>query len=49
MPVQQFDITDLPQLETVPAAPGALASPTQMGGPSLFDVVITVVVATGGK
>lgn len=44
-----FDIADLPHLADVPAAHGALASQTQLGGPSLFDIIITVVVETGGK
>ena len=49
MAITDFDITDLPQLDTVPAAYGALASQTQVGGPNLFDIVITIVIATGGK
>jgi hypothetical protein len=49
MAIKDFDITDLPHLDNAPAAHGALASQTQLGGPNLFDIIITVVIATGGK
>jgi hypothetical protein len=49
MAIKDFDIADLPQLDNVPAAHGALSSQTQLGGPNLFDIIITIVIATGGK
>ncbi len=49
MAPQKLAITDLPQLDDAPAAHGALASQTQISGPNLFDVIITIVVNTGGK
>lgn len=49
MAIKDFDIADLPQLDNIPAAHGALSSQTQLGGPNLFDIIITVVIMTGGK
>jgi hypothetical protein len=49
MPIRDFDIRELPQLEDAPAAHGALAPHSQLSGGSVFDIVITVVIITGGK
>lgn len=49
MQVRDFDIDDLPQLETALAAHGAGASQTQIGGSGLFDVIITVILGSGGE
>ncbi len=49
MAIKDIEIADLPQLDNVPAAHGALISQTQLGGPNMFDIIITVVIATGGK
>jgi hypothetical protein len=49
MPIRDFDIGDLPQLDDAPAAHGALAPHSQLTGPNIFDIVITVVIITGGK
>lgn len=49
MAIADFEIADLPQLDSVPAAHGALAPHSQMDGPNLFDIIITVVIMTGGK
>jgi hypothetical protein len=49
MAIRDFDIADLPQLDEAPAAHGALAPHSQITGPNLFDIIITVVIITGGK
>lgn len=48
MPVS-FDIETLPQLESNDAAFGSLVSAGQLMEPTLFDVIIIVIIATDGK
>jgi hypothetical protein len=45
----QFDIETLPHLPVADAAFGALNHPGQLMRPTLFDIIIAVVIETGGK
>lgn len=44
-----IDIDSLPQLPAMDAAHGALVPHGQLGGATLFDVIVAVIVITGGK
>ncbi len=44
-----FDIDTLPQLASPDAAFGALPTGTQMWPPTMFDIIIEIVIETGGK
>ena len=46
---KSFDIDSLPQLDTADAAFGSMAHAGQLMEPTLFDIIIAVVIATDGK
>ncbi|MCU0729214.1 MAG: hypothetical protein MUF41_03805 [Sphingopyxis sp.] len=44
-----LDITDIPDFAAAPAAFGALVSPLQATGGSVFDIVIAVIILDDGS
>lgn len=47
MPINQPILANIPTLATMPAACGAVVPTMQVGGRTVFDIVVAVVVVRG--
>ena len=48
MTLPEISLASIPHLDLIPAAHGALLSPVQISGTSVFDIVIAVIIISGG-
>lgn len=47
MPMKQLSLANIPTLPSVPAACGAVVPTMQIGGSTVFDFIVAVVVVRG--